>query len=489
MNDNQMGVSAAAEGRAAKGFAAREALSAAGSVQGDEYFAKRSLKKGSVGWILLVSLGVSYTISGDFSGWNYGMQNGGWWGMLFAFTVMGLMYLCTVFGLAELSSAIPTTGAGFGFARAAMGRVGGFVTGLALVIEYVCAPAAIATFIANYILELGLLPGVEPFALVVAAYVVFTGLHMFGVGEALRLMLVISGIAIVALILFAIGVAPTFDFSNIAYGAGGGNLTLQGALMCLPYGIWFFLGVEGVPLAAEESSDPRRDMPRGLIGALTVLALTGFSVLLLAAGSAGVAAIGPSDAPLVDALRLAGNPFLATVLNWAALAGLVASFFSLMYAGSRQVFALARSGYLPSFLALTGKRHTPWVALLASAGLGLAIVSVMHDGALILNVAVFGACVSYALMNLSHLILRRNSPDMERGYRTPGGTATTLVGLVLSCVAVVSTFFVDMFAAACAVAVIVAGLGYFRLYACRHLVANSPEEEFARLAAAEAELR
>lgn len=296
MNDNQMGVSAAAEGRAAKGFAAREALSAAGSVQGDEYFAKRSLKKGSVGWILLVSLGVSYTISGDFSGWNYGMQNGGWWGMLFAFTVMGLMYLCTVFGLAELSSAIPTTGAGFGFARAAMGRVGGFVTGLALVIEYVCAPAAIATFIANYILELGLLPGVEPFALVVAAYVVFTGLHMFGVGEALRLMLVISGIAIVALILFAVGVAPTFDFSNIAYGAGGGNLTLQGALMCLPYGIWFFLGVEGVPLAAEESSDPRRDMPRGLIGALTVLALTGFSVLLLAAGSAGVAAIGPSDA-------------------------------------------------------------------------------------------------------------------------------------------------------------------------------------------------
>ena len=77
MNDNQMGASVAAEGRAAKGFAAREALSAAGSVQDDEYFAKRSLKKGSVGWILLVSLGVSYTISGDFSGWNYGMQNGG----------------------------------------------------------------------------------------------------------------------------------------------------------------------------------------------------------------------------------------------------------------------------------------------------------------------------------------------------------------------------------------------------------------------------
>ena len=142
------------------------------AVESDEYFQKRSLKGGAVGWVLLVSLGVAYTVSGDFSGWNYGMEHGGWLGLAIAWLIMGLMYLCTVFGLAELSSAIPTAGAGYGFARSAMGRTAGFATGLALVIEYVCAPAAISTFIANYILALGLLPeGTPPFAIVVAVYI------------------------------------------------------------------------------------------------------------------------------------------------------------------------------------------------------------------------------------------------------------------------------------------------------------------------------
>ena len=81
------------------------------AIESDEYFQKRSLKGGAVGWVLLVSLGVAYTVSGDFSGWNYGMEHGGWLGLAIAWLIMGIMYLCTVFGLAELSSAIPAAGA------------------------------------------------------------------------------------------------------------------------------------------------------------------------------------------------------------------------------------------------------------------------------------------------------------------------------------------------------------------------------------------
>ena len=138
-----------------------------------EYFDKRSLKAGSVNWVLLIGLGVSYVISGDFSGWNYGIAKGGWLGLAIAFFAMGLMYLCTVFGLAELSSAMPTAGAGYGFARSALGRLGGFATGLALTIEYVCAPAAISTFIVNYIVSLGFAPGVHPLIMVVVIYGIF----------------------------------------------------------------------------------------------------------------------------------------------------------------------------------------------------------------------------------------------------------------------------------------------------------------------------
>jgi len=91
---------------------------------GEDYLQQRQLKKGAAGWLLLAGLGVAYVISGDFSGWNYGLAQGGWGGLLIAFVLMGIMYTCMVLGLAEMASAIPTTGAGYGFARRALGRLG-----------------------------------------------------------------------------------------------------------------------------------------------------------------------------------------------------------------------------------------------------------------------------------------------------------------------------------------------------------------------------
>ena len=149
-------------------------------------------------------------------------------------------------------------------------------------------------------------------------------------------------------------------------------------------------------------------------------------------------------------------------------------------------------GRVPEYRAIENavrQRKTPVAALVISAVIGICIVAVMHDGDLILNVAVFGACMSYALMNLSHILLRKNAPNMERGYRTPGGVVTTGIAFVLSCIAIVSTFFVDMVAACAVLGIYIVGLIYFRAYARKRIVGNAPEEEFAALTAAEAELR
>ena len=101
--------------------------------------------------MLLAGLGVAYVISGDFAGWNFGLGEGGWGGLLVATIIMAVMYLFMVFGLAELSSTISTTGGGYAFARRAMGPWGGFLTGTAILIEYAIAPAAIANFIGAYV--------------------------------------------------------------------------------------------------------------------------------------------------------------------------------------------------------------------------------------------------------------------------------------------------------------------------------------------------
>lgn len=465
----------------------------------DEYLQQRRLKRGAAGWVLLAGLGVAYVISGDFAGWNLGLAQGGWGGLLIAFVLMAVMYTCMVFGLAEMSSTLPTAGAGYAFARRALGPLGGFATGIAVLIEYAVAPAAIATFIGGYIEALGLFGLTNSWPVYLVTYVLFIWIHIRGVGEALKIMFGITVVATAALIAAAIGLLPKFDpaklFDIVPDGTVGSSVFLpmgiSGVLAALVYGIWFFLAVEGVPLAAEESSDPKKDMPKGIIVAVTILVIFGALMLVLVPGAAGSRAMSTSDNPLPEAIRLAygGNTILADFINYAGLAGLVASFFSIIYAYSRQLFALSRAGYLPRWLSLTGSRRTPYWALIVPGTIGFLLAAITQDGALLINIAVFGATVSYVLLNLSHIVLRIKEPHLERGYRTPGGIVTTSIALVLSAVSVVATFVVDVYAASVTAGIFAAAIAYYWFYSRHRIVGGAPDEEFARLAQAEAELK
>ncbi|MGX6451970.1 ethanolamine permease [Brevibacterium paucivorans] len=465
-----------------------------------DYLAKRQLRKGAAGWVLLAGLGVAYVISGDFSGWNLGLAQGGWGGLAVAFVLMGIMYVCMTLGLAELSSTLPTAGAGYGFARRALGPLGGFVTGAAILIEYTMAPAAISTFIAGYVRALGILPEAVPaWSIYLVAYIIFVGIHVWGVGEALRLMFVITAIAVVALLAFVLGMVWHVDASNMfditPDGSLGSNVYfpygVSGILASLVFGIWFFLAIEGVPLAAEESANPKKDMPRGIMVAMGTLVLSGALMLIIVPGALGASSAGVSDNPLPEAVRsiYGNNSVLATFVNWAGLAGLVASFFSIIFAYSRQLFALSRAGYLPRFLSLTGSKKTPYLALIVPGTIGFSLAVVTGgNGGILLNVAVFGATVSYVLLNLSHIVLRFREPQLKRGYRTPGGAVTTSVALVLALIAVVATFFVDIKAAGIAAGVLMLFIAYFWFYSRHHVVAKAPEEEFSSISEAESRL-
>ena len=170
-----------------------------------DYLDNRQLKKGVAGWVLLASLGVSYVISGDFAGWNFGLAQGGFGGMLIATVLMGIMYTFMVFGLAELSSSLPTAGGGYSFARRAMGPWGGFLTGTAILLEYSIAPAAIAVFIGAYVNSIFGIDGPLVYA---GCYIAFIGIHLLGAGEALKIMMCITGVAVIALLVFALGLRP-----------------------------------------------------------------------------------------------------------------------------------------------------------------------------------------------------------------------------------------------------------------------------------------
>lgn len=458
----------------------------------NSYLEKRTLRKGSAGWVLLAGLGVSYVISGDYAGWNNGLAEGGFGGLLIAGVVIAGMYLAMVLGMAEMSSALPAAGGGYTFARRALGPWGGFATGTAILIEYAIAPAAIATFIGSYVESLNLFGITDGWWVYLAVYAIFIGIHLTGAGEALKAMFVITAIALVGLVIFAVSAIGLFDAGNLtdiaATDAAGASSFLPfgafGIWAAVPFAIWFFLAVEGVPLAAEEAREPEKNVPRGIIISMLILIVTGATVLFLATGALGAESLSTSGNPLVEAL---GDGTAAKVVNYIGLAGLVASFFSIMYAYSRQTFALSRAGYLPTNLSVTNSRKAPTLALIVPGVIGF-VLSLTGEGAMLLNMAVFGAAVSYVLMMVSHIVLRRREPEMKRPYRTPGGIVTTSFALVIAAAAVIATFLVDPVAALWTLIAFAAFMAYFGLYSRHHLVANSPDEEFAVLAKAEEEL-
>ncbi len=290
---------------------------------------------------------------------------------------------------------------------------------------------------------------------------------------------------------------PAFDFGNLldmaptdAVGASSFlPYGLLGVWAASPFAIWFFLtAVESVPLAAEEARDAARAMPRGIIAAMGLLVVLALAMLVFAPGAAGSALIAQSGDPPVDALAEAGSAeWLTTLVNYAGLLGLVTSFLTIIYACSRQTFLLSRAGYLTRGLSVTNSRKAPVLALLVPGALGFAL-SLTGQGAVLLNMAVFGATVSYVLMRLSHIVLRRREPELARPCRTPGGTATTGVALVLAAAAVAATFLVDLTARA---------LDARRLRRSPRLLrplqprppAAAPEEEFEALAAAGRDVR
>ena len=178
----------------------------------------------------------------------------------------------------------------------------------------------------------------------------------------------------------------------------------------------------------------------------------------------------------------------AKVLGLVAVAGLIASFHTIIFAYGRNIYSLSRAGYFPHWLSIThGTRKTPHVALITGGVLGYLVLLVLHllgkgalVGATVLNMAVFGAVIAYAMQALSFLLLRKRKPHIERPYVSTLGIPGAAVALVIS----VITFLV-LFANAdyrpaiwwCALWFL-AGLAYFAFYA-RYRMVRSPEEEFA----------
>lgn len=468
---------------------------------GKEYFEKRGLKRSAGVWGLW-GLAVAAVISGDFSGWNFGIGFAGFGGMLIAFVVLVLMYYGLTFSIGEMAAAMPHTGGAYSFARSAMGPWGGLATGLAETIEYVATTAVVVYFSGQYAdSALFLLTGVSlpPFLWWIILYAAFIGLNAAGAAISFRFAIIVSIISIAIIVVFGVMAIVTGAFSWDALwdiapdpeAAGASTFLPFGVwsiLLALPFAMWFFLGIEELPLAAEESHEPARDIPRAGLWARGTLIATGLIVLFLNTGVLGSEATGASVEPLLDGFRAMVGDQAAAILALLALIGLLASLMGIMFAYGRNMYSLSRAGYYPRWLSLTGKSKTPWVALVFGAVLGfLALVIVQAAGgdaspagAIVLNIAVWGAVLAYFLQMVSFIVLRRKFPNASRPYKSPWGlfgaySAAAIAAIVFLGLLFNSAFWLAIVAIIVVYAVIFVG---FAVYGRNRLVL-SPEEEYA----------
>ena len=482
---------------------------------GADYLEERRLSKYAGVWLIMF-LGIGYVISGEYFSWNFGFA-GGWGGFLIATGLMALMYVCIAFSVSEMATSLPHTGGAYAFARRALGPWGGFATGLGATICYMLATATISVAIAAYILgpaeldELGKVGPIEPTEWIsFLFFAVFVFLNVRGVQLVFGLTAVITAIAVAWLVIWAIGVIPDWDtshFSNIPP-ADEGNASsfipqgISGIWAAFPFAIWFYLAIEATPFATEEARDPRRDLPRGTMLAMGALILLSMLVFFVGAGTGGARLLSGAAAPIPEVVdKVQGQNWFFWAATVVGLTGLIASFYSIIFAYSRQIFALSRAGYMPRMLSRTGRWHTPFLAILLPAivawGTVILYSRIGTDAEAIANItqiSVFGGLIYYVLIMISFIVLRAREPDLERPYRSPVGVPGAAVAGILAAIALGAGFqypfggSTTKWTIAATIGVILLGLLYFALYSRHRLVAEAPEEEFAVIEAGEREL-
>jgi ethanolamine permease len=384
--------------------------------------------------IHLWAIAVGLVISGEYFGWNYGWGVAGTIGFLIATIIITVMYVTFIFSYTELTTAIPHAGGAFAYAYRAMGPFGGLVAGYATLIDFLLATPAIAAALGAYLNFL--YPSIPIIPSALLFNLVFMVLNISGVKESAAFSVFITVLAVLELLLFMGVVGPHFKMSNylhdpMPFGWGG-------VFAALPFAVWFYLAIEGVAMVAEEVKDPKRNIPKGYISGLATLIFLAFGVMILTGGITYWQKLDNVLDPLPKSIAIALGQAnsLTKIFAGIGLFGLIASLHGTVLAGSRQVFAMARSGYLPGFLAgLTKKFKTPHRAIVAGGIISVAALCFDPSAVNIVILSALGAVTMYMMSMVSLFILRTKEPNLERSFASPYYPVFPAIALIISAIA------------------------------------------------------
>jgi APA family basic amino acid/polyamine antiporter len=207
---------------------------------------------------------------------------------------------------------------------------------------------------------------------------------------------------------------------------GGASVIKAAALVFFAY-----LGFDVVSVTAEESRDPARDVPFGIIGSLALCSIIYLAVTLVLVGMVPYPQIDP-DAPFSAAFRQVGLPWAGDVVAIGAMVGITSVFYMLLLAQPRILYAMARDGLLPQRVARLHPRYQTPARLTLLCGGAVALVSSLTPIEKLAYLCNIGTLFAFFLVCIGVLVLRFTSPELSRPFRCPLGKFVAVAGALVS---------------------------------------------------------
>ena len=435
---------------------------------------KKSLHR-SLGWFQLTLLGIGCVIgTGIFVLTAVGAQKAGP-GLMLAFAIAGAVCIVAALCYAEIAAMIPVAGSAYTYTYATIGEFFAWTVGWALIMEYAIAAGAVSVGWSGYFtgtilneslgihlpvwlsagpLALGGAEGgfINLPALVIALLV--TGLLVLGTSESAKFNAVLVAIKVTALTAFIALTFTSAEWSSEKFnpflpaGVFGGWGTGVGAVGAAATMFFAYVGFDAVSTAAEETKNPQRNVPIGLVGSL--LFCTVFYILVAAGaigtlggqpimGAAGIPleagspelarqcampehaeALVCSKEALAHVLRVIGFSGIGNMLGIAAFLALPSVILVLIFGQTRIFFVMSRDGLLPDSLSTVHPRFkTPHVVTMIT-GVVVALCAAFFPVGALADISNAGTLYAFSMVAIAVMMLRRTDPDRPRHFRVPG---------------------------------------------------------------------
>ncbi len=368
-----------------------------------------------------------------------------------SFVVAGVACALAALCYAEFASTVPVAGSAYTFSYATLGELVAWIIGWDLILELALGAATVASGWSTYFADLAEQAGItlpesvysDGHNLVAAVIVLLlTGVICFGINVSARVNAVIVAVkvAIVLLVIVAgLFFVKASNYSPFVPPAGskgadapkpdpsllqdlglapGGPFGVAGIFTAAALVFFAFIGFDIVATAAEETKEPQRDMPRGILASLAICTTLYVAVSLVITGMVKYDRVSV-EAPLAEAFRSVDRPVIATIISVGALAGLTTVMMILMIGQSRVFFAMARDRLLPPAFSTVSERTGTPIRTTVTTGLVIAAMAALLPLEELAKLVNIGTLFAFIVVAIGVVVLRRTRPDLERPFRTP----------------------------------------------------------------------